>query len=182
MRVAVRPDSLISARTLSGPTAAIATSVAVLSLWAIMASSTLRAGVVPVRFRNTGLLTERTASSIGRWSLSDSRPASTSRRYCARMKVLIALPMNSTARDHAPPSSLLLGSAASIRQLAVAGSAAKRSMADVTPAVGPAARAGRTAATEPAAAAAISKARRLTSMGVPPSAKQGVSLAKRERG
>ena len=62
--VCFNPAWAISARTRSAPTAAIATSVAVLSLWAIMASSTVTAGVVPVSLRNTGLLSDRTESSI----------------------------------------------------------------------------------------------------------------------
>src|SRR6185369_4333875 len=98
------------------------------------------------------------------------------------MKVLTALPMNNTAAESCPAVQPPLGSAASIRQLAVAGSAAKRSMVDVTPGVGPAARAGRTVATDPAAAAAISKARRLTSMSALRPAMRGVTLAKRARG
>ena len=54
----------MKARTLSAPTRPMATSVAVLSLWAIMASSTLTAGVVPVSLRKTGLLSDLTWSSI----------------------------------------------------------------------------------------------------------------------
>ena len=50
MRMERRPASAMSARTRSAPTFPVARSVAVLSLWAIIASSTERAWVVPARF------------------------------------------------------------------------------------------------------------------------------------
>ena len=67
----------MKARTLSAPTRNMATSVAVLSLCAIMASSTVRADAVPVRNSNTPPPTERMLSLIGSCSLSERLPAST---------------------------------------------------------------------------------------------------------
>jgi len=81
MRIDERPASAMSARTRLTPTSSVARSVAMLSLCAIIPSSTERAVVVPARLPNTGLLTVRTLSSIASCSSSDSRPASTSRRY-----------------------------------------------------------------------------------------------------
>ena len=74
------PASRISARTRSAPTAAIAMSVAVLSLWVIMASSTLVAAVVPLRLRKTGLFSVRAVSLTASCLSRVSRPSSTSRR------------------------------------------------------------------------------------------------------
>jgi hypothetical protein len=84
----------MKARTLSAPTAFSAASVAVLSLCAIIASSTLCAAVLPVRSMNTGLTSERTVSSIASIVSSDSVPFATARSQVARMKVFTALPTN----------------------------------------------------------------------------------------
>ena len=130
--VCFNPASAISARTCAGPTAASAMSVAVLSLCAIIASSTLRAWVVPASLRKTRLLAERTASSTFICWSSVSRPASTSRRYCARMKVLTALPTNSRAAGSCAARHGVVGWSTATRQLAVAGIRAKRSTAACT--------------------------------------------------
>ena len=91
MRMDERPASAMSARTRSAPTFSVAMSVAMLSLCVIIASSTERAVVVPASSSNTGLAVMRTLSSIASCSSSDSRPASTSRRYSASTKLLKAL-------------------------------------------------------------------------------------------
>ena len=88
MRMDRKPAWAMSARTRSAPTFPVAISVAMLSLWVIIASSTERAAVVPARSRNTGLPSMRTLSSMVSCSSSDSRPASTSRRYWPSTKVL----------------------------------------------------------------------------------------------
>ena len=80
MSVCRSPASRISARTRSAPTAAIAMSVALLSLWVIMASSTLVAVVAPLRLRNTGLFRVLCASLTASCLSRASRPSSTSRR------------------------------------------------------------------------------------------------------
>ncbi len=89
MRMDAEPAWAISARTRSAPTFPIARSVAMLSLCAIMASSTERAGVVPARLMNTGLAMFRKLSSMASCSSSASRSASTSRRYCAEDEGLV---------------------------------------------------------------------------------------------
>ena len=77
----------MKSRTRAAPTIRSATSVAVLSLWLIIASRTVRAEAEPARFSvafgwapNTGLLSERIPSSMVTCSVSERRPASTSRR------------------------------------------------------------------------------------------------------
>ena len=153
-------------------------SVAVLSLCAIMASRALRAWVVPVRLRKTGLLSERTASSTFTCWSSVRRPASTSRRYCARMKVLTALPTNMRAAGSCAARHGALGWSTTTRQLAVAGMRAKRSTAACTSAA-PSAATARLIKTGPASAEAPSAnmRRRSRFMAIPLLVTASVSAA-----
>jgi hypothetical protein len=143
--------SAINARTLATPAAAITASVAVLSLWAIMASSTLRVRVRPARTNgssvdwspNTELPSERIVSSIVSCFLSaPARSFSTPRRYCARMKVLIALPTNRTAFSLWPWNQPPLGAAAATAQLAFVTLSWEKRLIAATTAGGLLARAG----------------------------------------
>ncbi len=95
MRVADRPACAIKLRTFAAPVARRQISVAVLSLWQIIASSATRAGASPLRAPNTGLTSARTLSSTGSIVSSDRLPSSVACKNRVRMKVLTALPTKS---------------------------------------------------------------------------------------